>query len=69
MLRMTHTHSKTGDITTSAGKLLLMAADERAISAKRMSEALMGVGAHGVRNKYGCHPRECGEPVFRGPRA
>jgi hypothetical protein len=39
---MTHTHSKTGDITTSGGKPLLTAADERAISVKRMSEALMG---------------------------
>jgi hypothetical protein len=38
---MTQTHTrKTGDLTTSAGKLRLTVAQETAISVKRMSEAL-----------------------------
>jgi hypothetical protein len=44
MLRMTQTHTrKAGDLTTSAGKLRLTAAQQSAISVKRMSEALTGV--------------------------
>jgi hypothetical protein len=42
MLRITHTHTETSDLTTSTGKLLLTAANGGAISVKRMSEALMG---------------------------
>jgi hypothetical protein len=41
---MTQSHSRTGDLTTSTGKLLLTAARKGAILVKRMSEALTLAG-------------------------
>jgi hypothetical protein len=64
---MSQSRSRTGDLTTSAGKQLLTAARKGAISAKRMSEGLMAAGAvaRDACSKYRRHPREGGEPVFR----
>jgi hypothetical protein len=66
MLRMTHTHSKTVDITTSAGKLPLTAAGNGAISVKRMSEGLMESAARGVATNTAVIPANAGNQYSSG---